>query len=101
MYKVDFVFTKKGALRYISHLDLMRLLIRALRRSGIPLKMTEGFSPHPKMSIRRALKLGLESEHEEACVFVRYPVSDENFRITLQKQLPKGIEVKDVKGNLN
>ncbi|MDD5771327.1 MAG: DUF2344 domain-containing protein, partial [Candidatus Omnitrophica bacterium] len=44
MYKVNFIFSKKGLMRYISHLDLMRLFTRAMRRAELPLKMTEGFS---------------------------------------------------------
>ena len=65
MFRLNFKFTKKGPLRYISHLDLMRLLTRAMRRAGLPLKFSEGFSPHAKLSLGRALKLGLESEDEE------------------------------------
>jgi radical SAM-linked protein len=101
MYKVDFVFSKKGPMIYISHLDLMRLLMRALRRADLPIKMTQGFSPHPKLSIKRALKLGLESENEEATVILKEPISPEDFKERLQKQLPEGIEIKNVEGNLN
>jgi radical SAM-linked protein len=100
-YKVNFIFTKKGFLKYISHLDLMRLFMRALRRAGLPLKMTEGFNPHPKFSIRRALKLGLESDHEEATIALKEPIEAEDFRRRLQEQLPEGIEIKDVQRNLN
>ncbi|MDD5282167.1 MAG: TIGR03936 family radical SAM-associated protein [Candidatus Omnitrophica bacterium] len=101
MYKVNFIFSKKGMMRYISHLDLMRLFMRAMRRAELPLKMTEGFSPHPKLSLRRALKLGLESEHEEASIVLKFPVEPEDFKNRLQKQLPEGIQVKDVQGNFN
>ena len=101
MYKVNFIFSKKGLMRYISHLDLMRLFARAMRRAELPLKMTEGFSPHPKLSLKRALKLGLESEHEEASIVLRFPVTPEEFKDRLQKKLPEGIEVKDVQGNFN
>lgn len=101
MYKVNFVFSKTGMMRYISHLDLMRLFMRAMRRADLPIKMSEGFSPHPKLSIKRALKLGLESEHEEANILLKLPVSPQDFKDRLQKQLPEGIKVKDVKGNLN
>jgi radical SAM-linked protein len=101
MYKVNFIFSKKGLMRYISHLDLMRLFARAMRRAEFPLKMTEGFSPHPKLSLKRALKLGLESESEEASIVLKFPVEPEDFKNRLQKQLPEGIEVKDVQGNFN
>ena len=101
MYKVSFVFTKTGMMKYISHLDLMRLFMRAMRRANLPLKMSEGFSPHPKLSLKRALKLGLESEHEEASIALRLPVSPGEFKNELQLQLPEGIEIKDAQGNFN
>lgn len=86
-------------MRYISHLDLMRLFMRALRRADLPLKMTQGFSPHPKFSIKRALKLGLESDNEEASIILKERISLEEFKEGLQRQLPKGIEIKNVEGN--
>ncbi len=101
MYSINFVFSKKGAMKYISHLDLMRLFMRAMRRADLPLKITEGFSPHPKLSIKRALKLGIESESEEALVVLKERISPETFRDKLQEQLPEGIEIKDVKRDIN
>lgn len=74
----------------------MRLFMRAMRRAGIPLKMTEGFSPHPKFSIKRALKLGLESDNEEASIILRIPVALEDFKNKLQAELPEGIEIRSV-----
>jgi radical SAM-linked protein len=58
--------------------------------------MTEGFSPHPKLSIKRALKLGLESDNEEASIVLREFIKPEEFSERLQKQLPEGIEIKSV-----
>jgi radical SAM-linked protein len=95
MYKIKFVFTKNGVMRYISHLDLMRLFTRAMRRAELPLKITEGFSPHPKFSIKRALKLGLESDNEEATVGLKELVIAEEFKEKLQKQLPEGIYIRE------
>jgi radical SAM-linked protein len=63
--------------------------------------MTEGFSPHPKLSIKRALKLGLESENEEASILLREEVNPDDFKARLQKELPEGIEIKNVERNLN
>ena len=83
-------------MRFISHLDLMRLFTRALRRAEFPLKMTEGFSPHPKFSIKRALKLGLESDNEEAAVVLKEKIDPQDFNVRLKQQLPTGIEVKSV-----
>jgi radical SAM-linked protein len=97
MQKATFFFSKKGSMKYISHLDLMRLLTRALRRAAVPLKMTEGFSPHPKLSLKRALKLGLESDEEEASIILRGVISPQEFQHLLQLKLPEGIEIKQVK----
>jgi radical SAM-linked protein len=100
MYRIEFIFTKKGAMRFISHLDLMRLFMRAMRRADLPLKITEGFNPHPKFSIKRALKLGLESENEEAVIVLKEFLKAEDFKEKLQKQLPEGIEIKSVKNGV-
>jgi len=84
-------------MKYISHLDLMRTFTRAMRRAGLPLKITEGFNPHPKLSIKRALKLGLESENEEASIVLNEFVNPQEFKDILQKNLPQGIEIKGIK----
>ena len=81
-------------MRYISHLDLMRLLTRALRRAELPVKMTQGFNPHPKLSMKRALKLGVESENEEASVVLDQELRAQDFINRLTKELPEGIEIK-------
>ena len=101
MYKVTFIFAKRGLMKYISHLDLMRLFTRAMRRADFMLKMTEGFSPHPKFSIKRALKLGVESDNEEASVILREEINPDDFKEKLQRQLPEGISIKYAQGNFN
>lgn len=97
MHKLNFIFAKKGTMKFISHLDLMRLFMRAVRRAALPIKMTEGFNPHPKISLKRALKLGVESDNEEATFILREPVSPQEFKQRLEKQLPEGIYIKEVK----
>src|SRR3989338_6564549 len=88
------IFTKNGSSRYISHLDLLRLFGRALRRAGIPFEVSKGFSKHPMISIKRALKLGLESENEEAKFILSKEMSAEEFKQRMQEQLPEGILLK-------
>ena len=83
-------------MRFISHLDLMRLFQRALRRAGLPIAMTEGFSPHPKISFKSALKLGVESDNEEALFHINGWMKPEEFRERLQGQLPEGIRINSV-----
>jgi len=80
-------------MRYISHLDLIRLFMRALRRAGIPLYFTKGFSPHPRLIIKRALKVGAESENEEAEIILAHRLSARVFKDRLNRQLPQGIRI--------
>ncbi|MCU0652592.1 MAG: TIGR03936 family radical SAM-associated protein [Candidatus Omnitrophica bacterium] len=101
MQKFTFTFSKTGAMKYISHLDLMRLFMRAFRRAGLPVKITEGFNPHPKLSIKRALKLGVESICEEATIILRDYTEPSLFKEGLARQLPPGIEIKHVERNFS
>jgi len=61
-YRVE--FTKRGDLRWLSHLDLVRVLQRGLRRAGFPLRYSQGFHPAPVMSFGPALAVGIEAEAE-------------------------------------
>ncbi len=64
MRSIRIWFTKKDAAKYISHLDLTRCLIRAFRRTDIPLWYTEGFNPHPYLVFGLPLPLGAEGLRE-------------------------------------
>ena len=66
--KVRIRFAKKGALVYIGHLDVMRYFQKLFRRAEIPVKYSEGFSPHQILSFSHPLPLGMESEGEYADV---------------------------------
>jgi radical SAM-linked protein len=80
-------------MRFISHLDLMRLFQRALRRAGLPVTITQGFSPHLKISINRALKLGMESASEALTVHMSKKVEPALFVELLNKNLPEGVKI--------
>ena len=60
------LFVKEGAAIWSSHLDLMRALMRSSRRAGIDLKHSQGFTPHPELSILMPLSVGVESQCEIA-----------------------------------
>jgi radical SAM-linked protein len=62
--RARFRFTKHGKVRFTSHRDLARILERALRRVGVPVAYSEGFSPRPKLSFGLALPTGFESDAE-------------------------------------
>jgi len=90
---LEVVFSKKDAMKFISHLDLLRLFQRAIRRAGLPIAYTCGFSPRPKISFKRALKLGLESDNEEAIFQINGWMNPQEFKSRLQEQLPNGITI--------
>lgn len=80
-------------LRFISHHDLMRLFERALRRSGLPLKLSEGFNPRAVLSFPAALALGTESRGEFADVELTQWVSPGRAKAAVGRRMPPGIEV--------
>ena len=57
MLPVRVFFEKKDMARYISHLDLQRAVRRAVERSGLTVRQTEGFNPHPKMVFSMPLSM--------------------------------------------
>ena len=61
MSKIRLLYSKTGKAKYISHLDLMATMRRALLRAGIELKYSEGFNPHPYMSVALPLPVGCSS----------------------------------------
>lgn len=80
-------------MRYLSHLDLLRLFQRASRRAGLPLFLTEGFNPHPKIKIEPALKLGLEAGDLRAEIVITERISPKDVKERLDKELPAGIKI--------
>jgi radical SAM-linked protein len=64
MTRLRFRYTKLGKIRFIGHRDLARCWERALRRSGLPVASSEGFSPRPKVHFALALPTGFESVAE-------------------------------------
>jgi radical SAM-linked protein len=86
-------FTKTGRMRFLSHHDLMRMFERALRRTGLPLRMTEGYNPHPIISFPTALGLGIESLDEVMEFELTGWTAPRLLESTLGAQLPEGVRV--------
>lgn len=90
------LFTKEGPAVWMSHLDLMRLLGRAFRRAGLMLKHSQGFSPHPELSILMPLSVGVSSQCEIADFTLETPdIPVESIAARLNAVLPEGIRVRD------
>lgn len=93
MQRLRLRFFRGEELKYISHLDLMRFWERALRRAQIPVIYSEGFSPHPRISLAAPLPLGTTSEAELMDVFLRRAASPYFIIQSLNPQLPPGIRI--------
>jgi len=97
MQRLRIRFSRGQELKFISHLDIMRLWQRALHRAGIPLAYTEGFSPHPRISLAAPLAVGITSQSELMDVFCSKWVSPHSFTAALGQQLPPGIAILEVR----
>ncbi len=93
MERLCFSFALNMALAYISHLDIMRLFLRALRRSNLPLAYSMGYNPHPRLTLALPLPLGVTAAEEFGEVFLHKPVGPEKFKYDLGSQLPSALEV--------
>ncbi len=86
-------FSKTGRMRFLSHHDLMRLFERTFRRTELPLRMTEGYNPHPILAFPTALGLGIESSDEILEFELTSWVSPRQIESRLREQLPEGVGI--------
>ena len=93
--KLRVKFNKKNYLKYLSHLDLMRLFQRSFKRAEIPLEYSKGFNPQPKFSIASALSLGVESEEEYMDIELSEEIGKDYFMDKMNSVLPEDIKVLD------
>ncbi len=93
MQRLRVRFSRKEEVKFISHLDIMRLWERALHRAEIALAYSEGFSPHPRLSLAAPLAVGVTSEAELMDIFVTKLVSPHWFSAAAGQQLPLGIGI--------
>ena len=96
MQRLRIRFYRGEELKFISHLDIMRLWQRALVRAGVELAYSEGFNPHPRMSLAAPLALGVTSEAELMDIVLAKWSSPHSFTEAASRQLPAGIEIRQV-----
>lgn len=87
------VFSKSKQSKYISHLDLMRTFQRGFSRAGIEIKHTEGFNPHPFVSIALPLSVGYSSDCEILEFGLVAGCTHEELPQKLTAVMPTGIEI--------
>ncbi|MBN2027390.1 MAG: DUF2344 domain-containing protein [Actinobacteria bacterium] len=89
-------YSKEGDASFLSHREAMHALERALRRSGLPLSFTEGYSPRPRMSFSPALPLGVAAKAEYLEVVLLEDVDSMVVKERLNQALPEGLKVREV-----
>jgi radical SAM-linked protein len=95
--KVRLRFAKCGDLRLVSHRDIMRCLERMLRRARVPMALTQGFNPRPKMTFALALGLGIEGQREIVDLELSEPVDACELLARLKLVAPPGFDWIDVR----
>jgi radical SAM-linked protein len=86
-------FTKGNEVKYISHLDLMRVFQRAIRRTGIPIAYSSGFNPHQEISFGAPLSLGVTSNAEYIDLKLADAMDVQEIKERLNSSLPDGIRI--------
>lgn len=93
MKTVRMLFSKTGRAKYISHLDLNRTMIRAVRRAGIPIWYTEGFNRHPYITFAAPLSLGFEGMGELMELKLTEDMPFDEVTARMNAAMPEGLHV--------
>ena len=91
--KARIKFRKFGVMKFIGHLDVMRYFQKAIRRAGIPIAFSGGYSPHMIMSFANPLGVGLTSDGEYFDIELREPISSKEAVQRLNDQMVEGMEI--------
>ena len=93
MWTYRIKYAKLGRTRFISHLDVMRAIARAVNRAGVPIAYSRGFNPRPKISMGPALPLGYESTCEQADISLSRMLSPQTLHERLTANMPRGLDL--------
>ncbi|CCY58772.1 radical SAM-linked protein [Clostridium sp. CAG:632] len=94
--KIRIKYAKTGVLRYIGHLDVMRYFQKAIRRAGLDVAYSQGYSPHQLITFAAPLGLGVTSEGEYFDAEMNSLTSSEDMVTRLNATMAPGMEVKDI-----
>ncbi|MBA0049846.1 DUF2344 domain-containing protein [Streptomyces sp. AJS327] len=95
MQRVRLRYTKRGRLRFTSHRDFQRAFERALRRAGVPMAYSAGFTPHPKVSYANAAPTGTGSEAEYLELALSEHREPARLLAQLDESMPDGLDLVD------
>lgn len=90
-------YAKRGNARFLSHLDVVRAMGRCLRRAQLPLALSGGYNPQPKVAYGTALAFGLESEAEYLDLELARPLAAAEVARRVSREMPAGFELREVR----
>lgn len=93
MRSVRLNFSKTGRAIFVSHLDLMRIMSRAIRRAGLSMWFTEGFNPHPYLTFALPLSLGQSSDCEYMDIRITDDMTNDEILSRLNENMPDGLKI--------
>ena len=89
--RLHVIFARADALKYLAHLELMRVWERACKRAGLPLAYSEGFSPRPRLAFAAPLAVGVTSNCEQLDLSLSEHRAAAGVAVALRAQLPDGL----------
>ncbi len=94
-------YSRGSNVRYISHLDFVRFMHRVIRRAGLPMEFSQGFNPHPIMTVAMPLSVGVTSDCEYMKIGFAGDFSEEYLVNTLNNAMPYGFKILAAKKDEN
>lgn len=88
-----FHYGVEGDIRFLGHRDMLRLFERALVRTALPVKYTEGFNPHARLSIPLPRPVGVASSDEAVLIEFEEPIDGEDAATKLNETIPPGLKI--------
>ncbi len=86
-------FSKTGPARFLGHLEMVNVFIRAFRRAAIPIGYSNGFHPMPRLSFSDTIPMGMQSEEERMWIGLTEAMAPQELVSRLQRQMPAGLAV--------
>ncbi len=96
-HKYRFRYQKKDEVKYVSHLDFIRVVERAMKRAHLPVAYSQGFNPHPLMAVAVPLSVGVTSQYDLMDIAFEEPQNIEDLIKKFNKALPDGFRILEAK----
>lgn len=101
MSKYVIKYSRGDEVKYISHLDFVRFIHRVIRRANLPMEFSQGFNPHPIMTVAMPLSVGVTADGELMKIGFDGDFSEDFIKETLNNNMPTGFKIVDVKKDKN